>query len=206
MTQVCTKCGIEKDFSEFHKCSAKKNKKMSSCKKCNADRRRNKTKMMKNGDIPIYVPLEKSCSKCGIIKPINEFSVDNSRPDRTQCYCKKCQSNYVLKRRKTDEIFYLSSRLRNLVLKSIQRMGYTKRSKTNDILGIDFDGFKKHIESKFAEGMNWDNRELWHIDHIIPISSAKTEEEVIKLNHYTNLQPLWAEDNYKKSDKLNYEL
>jgi hypothetical protein len=85
-------------------------------------------------------------------------------------------------------------------------MGYTKRSKTNDILGIDFDGFKKHIESKFAEGMNWENRELWHIDHIIPISSAKTEEEVFKLNHYTNLQPLWAEDNYKKSDKLNYEL
>ena len=49
--------------------------------------------------------------------------------------------------------------------------------------------------------MSWENQGKWHLDHIIPISSAKTEEDVIRLNHYTNFQPLWAEDNFKKGKK-----
>ena len=56
--------------------------------------------------------------------------------------------------------------------------------------------------------MSWETHSLygWHIDHIIPLSSAKTEEEIYQLCHYTNLQPLWAEDNLKKGDKLDYLL
>jgi hypothetical protein len=50
--------------------------------------------------------------------------------------------------------------------------------------------------------MNWDNRDKWHIDHIIPLASAKSPEEVEKLCHYTNLQPLWASDNMSKGAKL----
>jgi hypothetical protein len=50
--------------------------------------------------------------------------------------------------------------------------------------------------------MSWENYGEWHIDHIIPISSAKTNQEVYKLNHHTNFQPLWAEDNLRKSNKL----
>ena len=84
----------------------------------------------------------------------------------------------------------------------MKNQGYTKRSKTFDILGVDFDTFKKHIERQFTKGMTWNNHGEWHYDHIIPISSAKTEEEVIKLNHYTNFQPLWAEDNLRKSNKI----
>ena len=49
--------------------------------------------------------------------------------------------------------------------------------------------------------MNWENRGLWHIDHIIPLATAKTEDEIIRLNHYTNLQPLWAIDNLKKGTR-----
>jgi hypothetical protein len=55
--------------------------------------------------------------------------------------------------------------------------------------------------------MSWDRigKEI-HIDHIIPLSSAKSEDEIYKLCHYTNLQPLWAEDNLKKSNKILKEI
>jgi len=53
--------------------------------------------------------------------------------------------------------------------------------------------------------MSWENRGKWHIDHIVPVSSAKTEQDIIKLNHYTNLRPMWASDNIKKSNKMPSE-
>jgi hypothetical protein len=65
-----------------------------------------------------------------------------------------------------------------------------------------FEEFFIHIESQFIDGMSWENRSLWHIDHIIPLATAKTEEEILRLNHYTNLRPLWALDNLKKGSKI----
>lgn len=54
--------------------------------------------------------------------------------------------------------------------------------------------------------MNWDNhgRRGWHLDHIIPISSfdLSNREEFLKAVHYTNIQPLWAIDNLRKSNKI----
>ena len=52
--------------------------------------------------------------------------------------------------------------------------------------------------------MSWENygKDGWHIDHKIPLSSAKTDREIYELCHYTNLQPLWAKDNLKKSNKI----
>ena len=78
-----------------------------------------------------------------------------------------------------------------------------KSIRTKNILGLDSHDFKTYIEHKFSEGMNWENYGLWHLDHIKPLSLAKNLEEVIELNHYTNLQPLWAEDNLKKNNKYN---
>ena len=78
----------------------------------------------------------------------------------------------------------------------------TKKNKTFEIVGCTPIELKEHLEKQFVSGMTWENRNLWHIDHIIPLSSAKTEEELYKLCHYTNLQPLWAEENLKKSNKI----
>lgn len=77
-------------------------------------------------------------------------------------------------------------------------------NKTIDYLGCSIIDLKKHLESQFQPGMSWENYGLkgWHIDHIIPLASANTEEEIYGLFHYTNLQPLWAADNLKKSDKV----
>jgi len=110
--------------------------------------------------------------------------------------------NYISKKRKENSLFYLSEKIRRLILHSLTNNGFTKKSRSYEILGCSFDYFKNHIESKFTDGMTWENRSKWHIDHIIPISSAKTEAEILKLNHYTNLQPLWAADNIRKGNKM----
>jgi hypothetical protein len=55
--------------------------------------------------------------------------------------------------------------------------------------------------------MSWDNhgKNGWHIDHKFPLAKASSESEIYKLNHYTNLQPLWEEENLRKSDKISQE-
>jgi hypothetical protein len=114
-------------------------------------------------------------------------------------------------RLKHDPLFKLSRDIPKLIRISLRRNGYSKKSKTSEILGCSYEAFKKHIEGKFEPWMDWDNRgkyngELffgWDIDHIIPVSSAQNEEEMIKLNHYTNLQPLDSYVNrYIKRDNI----
>ena len=61
-----------------------------------------------------------------------------------------------------------------------------------------------YIENQFKEGMSFDNHGEWELDHKIPVSSANSEDEIIKLNHYTNFQPLWKLENRLKSDKIIY--
>jgi hypothetical protein len=112
-------------------------------------------------------------------------------------------SNYLNNRLKTDDFFRFKNRLRNLIRISVKKGSSVKKSKSFEILGCNYDFFIKHIEKKFTLGMSWSNHGLWHLDHIIPISSAKNENDVIKLNHYLNFQPLWAKDNLKKYNKIN---
>lgn len=110
--------------------------------------------------------------------------------------------NYQKERLKNDPLFKLKSSIRNRINLSFKRGGFTKKSKTGEILGCSFEEFRLYLEPLFTENMNWENQGEWHLDHIIPVSLAETEEEVIKLNHYTNFQPLWAEDNIRKSNKI----
>ncbi len=110
--------------------------------------------------------------------------------------------NYQKQRRDNDACFYLKDKVRKYIHSSLKRGGYTKKSRTHEILGCDYETFAAHLEAQFVDGMNWDNRDKWHIDHIIPLASTQTEEDVLRLNHYSNLQPLWAEDNLAKSDKM----
>lgn len=83
--------------------------------------------------------------------------------------------------------------------------GQTKSASTRKLIGCSIEKLKKHIEAQFQEGMNWDNYGEWHVDHIKPCAAFDftKEEEQKECFHYTNLQPLWAEDNQRKSD--NYE-
>lgn len=110
---------------------------------------------------------------------------------------------YQKEKRKNDKMFKFINNIRALVGISIRNGGYTKNTKTAKILGCTYEKFKKHIESQFTSDMSWENQGDWHLDHRLPVSAARNKEEIIKLNHYTNFQPLWAKDNLTKSDKYN---
>lgn len=116
---------------------------------------------------------------------------------------KEYNREYQRVRYASDPIFALIKRMRTLVYNSLNNLGYTKKSRTHEIIGCSYEELRTHIESLFTEGMSWDNRGDWHIDHRMPISWGKTEEEIIALNHYKNLKPMWALDNNLKSN--NYE-
>ena len=114
-------------------------------------------------------------------------------------------------KRLTDPTFRLSTNIRSLIRICIKKRGYTKKSRTFEILGCSFEEFKLYLESKFEPWMNWDNYGLyngelnygWDIDHIIPVIAAMDEEGVINLNHYTNLQPLCSKIN-RDIKRANY--
>jgi hypothetical protein len=99
----------------------------------------------------------------------------------------------------------LKENLRSRCYNAFKNIKQNKPFGTNKLLGADFYTVKKHLESKFTEGMNWDKmgKYGWHIDHIKPLALASNKEELIELCHYTNLQPLWWKDNLKKNSDYN---
>jgi len=123
------------------------------------------------------------------------------------------QNKYNKKRKENDPLFKLVANIRSLIYNSINRQGYKKSSKSQEIIGCSFEEFKLHLESKFESWMTWENYgkyngELnygWDIDHIIPTSSTTSEDGIVKLNHYTNLQPLCSKVNRDiKINKVDY--
>lgn len=109
---------------------------------------------------------------------------------------------YITERRKSDPLFAFKCSVKTLVAKALQKKGFRKNGRTREILGCSLDEFIAHIERQFLPGMTWENRHLWHVDHITPLATAETEEDVIALNHVSNLRPIWAADNIEKRDKL----
>jgi hypothetical protein len=103
--------------------------------------------------------------------------------------------------------FKIKDGMRKRILEVLKRDGGKKTQRTMKLVGCTVEELKQHIEKQFKPGMSWEQRHLFHIDHIIPCASfdlTKLSEQK-KCFHYTNLQPLWAIDNMKKGAKLNYE-
>lgn len=97
-----------------------------------------------------------------------------------------------------DPVAAYKTLIRKRVSNWFRQRKFPKRSSTKQILGCSFEEFKQYIASLFKNGMTWDNYGEWQLDHIMPLSTAKTIEDVEMLCHYTNLQPLWAKDNLDK--------
>ena len=142
-----------------------------------------------------------------ILERVKEYNIENKE------IRKEYIREYLKNRKKNDILFKITTDTRKVMSNYFKRNGYGKNSKTQNILGCSFEEFKSYLECKFEDWMNWENRGLyngefnhgWDIDHIIPLSSAENEEDIIRLNHYTNLQPLCSYINrYIKRDNVNY--
>ena len=133
-------------------------------------------------------------------KSKKEWAKNN--PDKV----KEANLRYHKNKMLNDNIYKLKHLMRNIIRYSFKRKGISKKYRSIYILGCSYEELKIHLESKFESWMNWENygnpkdgifeiNKTWDIDHIIPLSTAKTEEEITKLNHYTNLQPLCSYTN-----------
>jgi len=168
---------------------------------------------------------------CNLIKPLEDFARDSSKKDGRHTKCKACKNKwnkenkelvmatlkkwktdnpdkvrlyhrtYVKQKRKTDPIFKLAYVIRRRLYNALK--GNAKKGKTVELLGCSIDSLKEHLQNKFLPGMTWQNHGKWHIDHIKPLSSfnLNDEKELKMACHFSNLQPLWATDNIKKSNK-----
>lgn len=114
---------------------------------------------------------------------------------------KEYKKQYEKKRRETDMGYRILDACRKRLYKAIKRN--TKSVSTKKLIGCSIEHLLQHLENQFTKGMTWDNYGEWHIDHIKPCAmfDFTKEEDQRECFHYTNLQPLWAEDNLRKSDK-----
>jgi hypothetical protein len=202
----CATCGIDKSLIEFHKWKYSSDGYRRVCKECRKIETKkyyeNNCEKIKN-TVSSY--REKNQLKVRELKK-KIYEKDKSRIlGINKLYREKNKekrNEYTRNRKLTDPVFKLKHLMNSRLRIFLKSKNLQKYNKTFAIVGCTPQELKIHIESKFLYGMSWDNQGEWHIDHVIPLSSGKSEEEIIKLCHYTNLQPLWAIDNMKKGSKL----
>jgi hypothetical protein len=197
MSKVCAKCGIEKDEGEFTKGS--------NCKACLAAWQREYRKT--HGEL-VRASLRKSYQKYKEerLQGKREYYQAN-RDDICRKVCERAKTSrekintyarrYHKERRVKDRLFYLSCLSRTLIRGALKRKGFTKKSKTADLLGCSFEDFMTHLGNPPCDTP--------HLDHICPVAQAKTEEEVVRLQNYINFQWLTPEENLRKHDSPTEE-
>jgi hypothetical protein len=203
-TKVCTKCNIEKELKYFNKMSKVKCGVRSYCRECQSIESK-KYRIDNKEKIKEYNTKWNKENQEYYKKYFEEYNKLNYEKEKERKLKwsrdnKEYSNNYQKQRKKEDILFRLKTNIRT----SVNRYLKYKSKHTFEIVGCSPQFLKEHLESQFIDGMTWENRSEWHIDHIIPLSSAKTEDELYMLCHYKNLQPLWAEDNLKKSNKILY--
>jgi len=222
-TKICSKCKEEKDVCDFGLQSSNKDNLKSSCKECrkiegkiyrklNPEKRKETIKNWYNKN-PNYNKEYYSSNFVEINKKNKEWYYlniekhkENSKKwdELNKEKIKEYRNNRIKIIRKTDPIGNLKLNIRTRTYNILKTKNIKKQNKTFDIIGCTSEFLKEYLEKQFKDGMTWDNygKNGWHVDHIIPLSSGKNEEEVYKLCNYTNLQPLWAEENLSKGNKI----
>ena len=129
---------------------------------------------------------------------------------KEEIYAKYGKQNqaYIKQRKAVDPVFKLSLQIRVNIYDAFKRRGCRKDSRCAEITGLSAPDLANYLVETFRNnyGREWDGVEAVHIDHIIPLATAESIDDVKRLCHYTNLQLLTAEDNLRKNAKLDYEL
>lgn len=194
MAKICSSCHYTKPIVDFSK--SKRLEYQASCKECakaylRVYRKNNKA------NLAIKAETYRQVKKEQISKKKGEWKEDNRA--RYADY----GNSYIKNRRQIDINFKLIRNIRTRFASALDG-DYKSGSAVKD-LGCSIEEFKAYIESKFQPGMAWDNwsRIGWHLDHIKPLScfDLTNLKELKEACHYSNLQPLWAIDNLRKSDK-----
>jgi hypothetical protein len=195
-TKICKVCNIEKSIENFRIFNKEKGYRINHCRDCkieylkrytseNVEQRKIRSKEYRNKNKEIVKERKKN------------YYLNNKEKIRE--YKRKWED----KRRNDGTLFKLKQLVRHRIGMFMKINNMKKTNKTFDIVGCSPEFLKEHLEKQFKEGMTWEKmgKEI-HIDHIIPLSSAKTEEDIYKLCHYTNLQPLWAQENLSKGNRI----
>jgi hypothetical protein len=213
MKKQCYKCNQYKSFSDFSKCKGNKDGLQRKCKTCEREihKQRYDNPEMREQKI------KKTC-ECNKIRRNDETEEERKYRLNVQKTWyekhKKEQSEYRKEymKDKTNKAWVLrklpryiiANRCRAQLRNALCNAKKYLKSHTKDLLGVSsWEEAKNHIEARFTDGMNWNNMDQWHIDHIKPISLFNLEDpiQLAECFNIKNLQPLWAIDNIKKSNK-----
>jgi hypothetical protein len=204
-SKSCNKCSIEKSLNDFYKASKGKLGRAAACKICQSNYHIEyyKRKIELNPD---FNKIQYQKEKNSGLKKLQQIRFRSKNPNYTKKGSEQLEKTKIRRKNRYDNdiIFKLKQNIRNTIVRGLEN----KKSKiTEDIIGCSIKDFMLYLESKFQDGMSWNNhgKNGWHIDHIFPLAKATSEEQIYKLNHYTNLQPLWWYDNLKKSDNISEE-
>lgn len=137
------------------------------------------------------------CLRSEMMRQLGKSSKLENPASRTKEYRKAQRAKM-----KANPAYVMHSRISRLHRHALSQVGAIKTSPTFESLGYTVDDFVFHIEKQFLPRMSWANMSEWQIDHIIPISTAKTEQDVIALNQLYNLRPMWAKENNSKKNKI----
>jgi hypothetical protein len=206
MNKTCARCKVNRNLEKFTK--NKNNKDGHSyvcwfCEKVYRKFRQEKRSLAYKRD---RIKILKKQKEYMLTRKVHKAKYDKKYKEINRNKKRKQSKKWKKVQRKTNPLFRLKNNLCRRVNDFIRSNGNIEKQKTESLLGCSYVALYDHIEKQFKVGMTWENygHSTWHIDHIIPLTSAKNLEELKKLYHYTNLQPLWAKDNFKKNRFLSY--
>jgi hypothetical protein len=202
--KICKKCGFEKEICEFYIQKRNKDGYWLTCKECERKKYHQNSEYVKK-----RVKNYRDNNKEKIKKNKKEYSQNNIEKERIRRRkywdkYKEVSRKNAKERYQIDEIFKIKNNIRTRIRIFLKTKNILKTETIFNIVGCSPEFLKEHLEKQFKDGMSWENYgyEGWHIDHIIPLSSAKNKDEIYKLCHYSNLQPLWAVENLKKGNRI----